>query len=218
MIIDFQKQIEEAQRIRSLVKTLVNLIKEKADIEKITEKGNEIRGLSDQLIFAPKSLISDFDRHLHFVFYYADLEDYEWMESNATDLVNDITQIEETFRKFTTFSYFDDEIISKCADLITSGRFDDAVRNAFIVVEEKMRRKLGRRGIKHSSRDTPKDLIDKLFPREGSELEASYFLFRGAFQLFRGEIAHRFMDLTYPQALALINLAQIMLDVLERRT
>ena len=109
-----------------------------------------------------------------------------------------------------------DETLSKCADLFSSGRFDDAVRNAFIVIEEKMRRKLQQRGIEIPSRATPKDLIDKLFPRDNSSREASYFLFRGSFQLFRGEVAHRFVDLTYPQALALINLAQLMLDVLDR--
>ncbi len=80
-----------------------------------------------------------------------------------------------------------------------------------------MRRKLQQKEIKIPSKPKLRDLIEKLFPRDNSSGEASYFLFRGYFQLFRGEVAHRFVDLTYPQAIALINLVQLMLDVLERK-
>ncbi len=59
------------------------------------------------------------------------------MESNATDLINDKAEIEKSFRKFMALSYFDEELMLRCVDLFSSGRFDDTVRNAFIAVEEK---------------------------------------------------------------------------------
>ena len=41
-------------------------------------------------------------------------------------------------------SGLDEELLKRCGDLIRMGKFDEAVRNAFVLLEERLRKRRGR--------------------------------------------------------------------------
>src|SRR5687767_6322377 len=87
-------------------------------------------------------------------------------------------------------SGMDEELLNRCADFMHSGKYDEAVRNAFILLEERLRIAVNKEGM------TGTDLANFAFsPKTGplgkvlgnneAEREGLREIFSGAFKLFR---------------------------------
>jgi hypothetical protein len=89
---------------------------------------------------------------------------------------------------------FETELVTSCIEPMRAGQFDTAVRNAYILLETKIR---------HTVLAEPDmvgaDLVDKAFHHEtgmlnfgrtSAEKQGLYFLYRGAIQAIRNPITH----------------------------
>lgn len=116
---------------------------------------------------------------------------------------------------------FDEELISRCANHFENDEYQAAVQNAFITVEERLRR-LG---------NLPNDLTgtelinETMNPQSGeltfreinAEKEGIMHLFRGGFLAFRNPTHHRFLEnLDKVQAYNILCFANTLLIMLER--
>jgi uncharacterized protein (TIGR02391 family) len=120
-------------------------------------------------------------------------------------------------------------IVRRCKLALEAGLYDDAVRNAFIAVEEDIRNRVWA-SPKHRKL-TPLSLVSEamgsrppclVFSEVEAEQDGAHALFRGAFAWIRNPSSHRFIGMTDPartlEVLALASLLLHMLDeaVLER--
>lgn len=120
---------------------------------------------------------------------------------------------------------FDAGLVDHSGADFSKGRFVEAVRNAFTYVESRVRQES-----LAPAKTSGKELIDYAFRptgesqgrinpgRDEAEREAVYFLFRGAFDLFRNPAYH---DFTLPgfgrnEAFAAIAMANLLLDITRR--
>ncbi len=111
------------------------------------------------------------------------------------------------------------KMASRVVSLFNAGHFDNAVLDAFKVIEELLRDITGKRDASRA------DLLkESLNPNTGAlqdprawqfEREGMYKFFDGAFLAFRNPLAHRFVDLSKEEALDQIVLANRMLLMIE---
>jgi uncharacterized protein (TIGR02391 family) len=115
---------------------------------------------------------------------------------------------------------FDGELISRCGPLFSIEAFDNAVQQAFTVLEERLRR------ILNKERGTGKQLIDfgfsqngpfaKLLSESPAERDGLQGLLSGAFSLYRNTAAHTIAGYSCAEARAIINLVDLLLKRLDR--
>jgi uncharacterized protein (TIGR02391 family) len=115
----------------------------------------------------------------------------------------------------------DEELSRRCGHLIHLGAFDEAVRSAFVLLEDRLRQSLGEEG------STGIQLINKAFsPKTGafstilgsneSEREGMRELFSGAFKLFRNPSAHGLVGFEANEGMSIIGLVDLLLGILKR--
>lgn len=93
---------------------------------------------------------------------------------------------------------FEEELTRRCLPQYESGYYQAAVRNAFTVLEERIRNK----GNFEQELTGTELVLEALNPEEGElafgetkgEKDGVMFLYRGAFQALRNPVSHRFMD------------------------
>jgi uncharacterized protein (TIGR02391 family) len=117
-------------------------------------------------------------------------------------------------------SGLDDELRRRCAPLIHMGAFDEAVRNAFVLLEERLRQATGNDGL------TGVQLANNAFAAEGrltkhlgqtpAEREGLRELYSGAFKLFRNPAAHNVVGYSDAQGKSIIGLVNLLLEILAR--
>jgi uncharacterized protein (TIGR02391 family) len=115
---------------------------------------------------------------------------------------------------------YDGELIARCGPLFSIEAFDNAVQQAFVVLEERLRKALSK------ERATGRQLIDYGFSSEGpftksleedpAEREALKALFTGAFSLYRNPAAHTIVGYDRAEARAIISLVDLLLKRLDR--
>jgi hypothetical protein len=121
----------------------------------------------------------------------------------------------------------DSELAQRCGQLINMGAPDDAVRNAFVILENRLRTALG--PDMPTNRDRPPtgaDLANSSFKADGpltkrlqvvgGEAEGWRELFSGAFKALRNPIAHGPIGLKTKDAKAIIAFVSHLLGVLDR--
>ncbi|HEY0606306.1 MAG TPA: TIGR02391 family protein [Herpetosiphonaceae bacterium] len=120
-----------------------------------------------------------------------------------------------------TTAGLDGELAVRCSHLLHIGAFDEAVRNAFVLLEERMRQAVGKEGM------TGTDLANYAFsPTNGplaiqlaqrtSEREGLRELYSGAFKLFRNPTAHGVVGYDAIEGKSIISLVNLLLKILDK--
>jgi len=115
----------------------------------------------------------------------------------------------------------DEELVRQCGHLIRMGAFDEAVRSAFVLLEERLRKAVGKEGMTgvplanyaFNPTDGP---LAKYLARDQAEREGLRELYSGAFRLFRNPTAHGAVGYTPAEGKAIIGLVDLMLKMLDR--
>ncbi|RME58914.1 TIGR02391 family protein [Candidatus Parcubacteria bacterium] len=117
-------------------------------------------------------------------------------------------------------SNLDDELYRRCAHLLQVGAYDEAVRSAFVLLEERLRQSINGDGMTgtqlvnraFNSKDGP---LSKLLGRNQSEREGLRELYSGAFKLFRNPTAHSAVGYQASDGKEIIGLVNLMLRMLK---
>lgn len=114
----------------------------------------------------------------------------------------------------------DGELILRCGPLIHIDAFDEAVRQAFVLLEERLRKMLNK------DRATGGQLIQFAFSPDGpltkllmdnpTERDGLHDLLTGAFKLYRNPAAHTIVGYERAEARAIISLVDLLLKRLDR--
>lgn len=115
----------------------------------------------------------------------------------------------------------DEELVRQCGNLIRMGAFDEAVRSAFVLLEGRLRKAVGKEGMTGVSlanyafnpTDGP---LAKYLAHDQAEREGLRELYSGAFRLFRNPTAHSAVGYTPAEGKAIIGLVDLLLKMLER--
>lgn len=114
-------------------------------------------------------------------------------------------------------------VVRRCREPFEAGRYDDAIRNAFIAVEEEIRaRTTG------DPTDLGVDLVAKAMKPESPQLvfseikaeqEAAHLLYRGAIGYIKNPLSHRFLDTSDPvRTFEVLAFASLLLRMLDEAT
>lgn len=115
----------------------------------------------------------------------------------------------------------DEELARRCSHLIHLGAFDEAVRSAFVLLEDRLRQTLGEEGM------SGVQLVNKAFSPKGgalssvlgsneAEREGMREIFSGAFKLFRNPSAHGVVGFEANEGKSIIGLVDLLLGILKR--
>lgn len=115
----------------------------------------------------------------------------------------------------------DEELMRRCGPLIHMNKFDEAVRSAFVLLEERLREAVNEEGMTgtqlanhaFNAKDGP---LAKHLGSTQSEREGLRELYSGAFKLFRNPTAHGVVGYSAGEGKAIIGLVDLMLKMLKR--
>jgi hypothetical protein len=135
---------------------------------------------------------------------------------------NDLTLVRESIEKS---AGWDPELLGKIKPLVHAGAFDDALRSAFVVLEERLRKSVN----KEDAHMTAMPLVDyafgggkghlaKHFGDSQSEREGLHSLFAGAFKLYRNPRAHRLHSIDTVEAKFILGFVNLLLLTLHKVT
>lgn len=115
----------------------------------------------------------------------------------------------------------DEELMRRCSPLIRMDKFDEAVRSAFVLLEERLRKAVGEEGmtgtqLANYAFNPTKGPLAKHLGRTISEREGLRELYSGAFKLFRNPTAHGVVGYSAAEGKAIIGLVDLMLKMLKR--
>jgi len=114
----------------------------------------------------------------------------------------------------------DDELKLRCGPLIYIGHFDEAVRNAFVLLEERLRNAIGKDGLTGvqlaNNAFAPDGPLAKHLGRTPAEREGLRELYSGAFKLFRNPAAHGIVEYSSSEGKSIIGLVNLLLTILSR--
>lgn len=129
-------------------------------------------------------------------------------------------EIREIWQSVEASSGLDDELLRRCGHLLRIGAFDEAVRNAFVLLEERLRVAVNQEGITGTSlanfafkADGP---LAKQLSHNPSEREGLRELYSGAFKLFRNPTAHGVVGYDSVEGKSIIGLVNLLLKILAR--
>lgn len=114
-----------------------------------------------------------------------------------------------------------EELVRRCGPLIHLGRFDEAVRSAFVLLEERLRKAVGEGGmtgtqLANYAFNPEKGPLAKHLAHTPAEREGLRELYSGAFKLFRNPTAHGVVGYSPAEGRAIIGLVDLMLKMLQR--
>lgn len=113
------------------------------------------------------------------------------------------------------------EILHRCGHLIRVGAFDEAVRSAFVLLEERLRKALGVESmtgaqlVNHAF-NPAKGVLAKQLGHTQPEREGLRELYSGAFRLFRNPTAHGVVGYSPGEGKAIVGLVDLMLKIVKR--
>lgn len=130
-------------------------------------------------------------------------------------------ETEQLRNSLETMSGIDPELAERCADLIRIEAYDEAVRSACALLEERLRKAAPKQGLSGTrladyafcAPDSP--LIANLSPNV-AEREGLHQLFSGAFKLFRNPIAHGNVSYDDVESKAIIGFVNLLLLLLKK--
>ena len=115
----------------------------------------------------------------------------------------------------------DPELMQRCGHLVRLEAFDEAVRSAFVLLEERLRKAVAGESMtgvqlaNHAFSPT-KGPLAKHLGRTQSEREGLRELYSGAFKLFRNPTAHGVVGYSTAEGKAIIGLVDLMLRIVKR--
>lgn len=130
-------------------------------------------------------------------------------------------QMEQVRRAIESQAGLDQELMRRCGPLIHMGKFDEAVRSAFVLLEERLRKAVekdditGVRLANHAF-NRERGPLSKHLGRTASEREGLRELYSGSFKLFRNPTAHGVVGYSAPEGKDIIGLVDLMLKLLNR--
>jgi uncharacterized protein (TIGR02391 family) len=115
----------------------------------------------------------------------------------------------------------DEELLQRCGHLIHLGAFDEAIRSAFVLLEERLRDSLNKEGITGTrlaldAFDPDNGPLAKQLAGTRSERIGLQELYAGSFRLFRNPTAHSVVDYSAAEGKAIIGLVDLLLRLLRR--
>lgn len=115
----------------------------------------------------------------------------------------------------------DEELLRRCGHLIHLGAFDEAVRSAFVLLEERLRRAVGQEGmtgtqLANFAFNTTKGPLSERLSHSPGEKEGLRELYAGAFKLFRNPTAHGVVEYSAAEGKAIIGLVDLLLGLIKR--
>lgn len=115
----------------------------------------------------------------------------------------------------------DEELMRRCGSLIHMDKFDEAVRNAFVLLEERLRQAVNQEGmtgtqLANYAFNSTNGPLAKHLGHNQAEREGLRELYSGAFKLFRNPTAHGVADYSAAEGKAIIGLVDLLLKMLER--
>jgi uncharacterized protein (TIGR02391 family) len=130
-------------------------------------------------------------------------------------------EIRQIRRSIEAQAGLDETLIQRCGPLIHMGRFDEAVRSAFVLLEERLRKAVNEEGmtgtqLANFAFSPTKGPLAKHLGSDQMEREGLRELFSGAFKLFRNPTAHGVVGYTAAEGKAIIGLVDLMLKMLKR--
>lgn len=115
---------------------------------------------------------------------------------------------------------FDMELIKACSHLIHIQAFDEAVRNAFVLLEDRMRKVLNKQGMTGCNMAqyafSTNGPFTKMLSHNQHEYEGTRDLFFGAFRLYRNPSAHTIVGYEAGEARSIISLINLLLRRLDQ--
>jgi uncharacterized protein (TIGR02391 family) len=131
------------------------------------------------------------------------------------------SEMERVRQCLETQAGLDEELVQRCGHLIHLGAFDEAIRSAFVLLEERLRDALNKEGITGT-----RLALDAFDPENGplalqlassrSERIGLQELYAGAFRLFRNPTAHSVVGYSAAEGKAIIGLVDLLLTLLKR--
>ena len=118
-------------------------------------------------------------------------------------------------------SGLDAELLNRCSDFLHTGKYDEAVRNAFILLEERLRSAVNKDGMtgtqlaNHAFNSTTGPLA-KVLGNNEAEREGLRELYSGAFKLFRNPTAHGVVGYDLVEGKSIIGLVNLLLKMISK--
>ncbi len=130
-------------------------------------------------------------------------------------------EMEQVRKELEAQAGFDEELMRRCRHLIHLGAFDEAVRSAFILLEERLRKSVGKERmtgtqLANFAFSPANGLLAQQLGRSPSEKEGLRELYSGAFKLFRNPTAHGVVEYSAAEGKAIIGLVDLLLRLLKR--
>ena len=128
----------------------------------------------------------------------------------------------QDLRRFTeSQSRMGEESLRRTGHLLHLGAFDEAVRSAFVLLEERLREATGKEGMTGTrladyAFNASSGPLSKHLGRRQSEREGLRELYSGAFKLFRNPTAHGAVRYDAAEGKALVSLVNLLLSILKR--
>jgi len=160
------------------------------------------------------------ERHLHFMGYYLDKNNKNGAEGDVRDIV--FHDLPSVLRKLIsnqgTDSHFDQKLRDGVFPLIQGEHYDSAIRKAFVILTERLRRAFGVEEEKDGD-----DLINLVFGRGGtlavslSNGEKTNYrnLISGFYGVYRNKFAHNDIEPTLPEVKAILEMVNNIIIELE---
>lgn len=115
----------------------------------------------------------------------------------------------------------DEELLQRCTNLLHLGAYDEAVRSAFVLLEERLREMLGEEGttgsnLANAAFNTKDGPLAKHLGKNLSEREGLRELYSGAFKVFRNPTAHSAVGYSSSDGKEIVILVNLLLRILKR--
>ena len=131
------------------------------------------------------------------------------------------TETQELRQFMESQSGMDEELLRRTRHLLHLGAFDEAVRSAFVFLEERLRAATGKEGMTGTNLadfafNAANGPLSKHLGRSLSERQGLRELYSGAFKLFRNPTAHGAVRYSSVEGKAVVSLVNLLLSILSR--
>ncbi|MDY6971075.1 MAG: TIGR02391 family protein [Thermodesulfobacteriota bacterium] len=160
-------------------------------------------------------------RHLHFLDYYLKKNDKQGCTADIRDIVfYDLpTALKNIISSATTESHFDQKLRDAVLPLIQGGHYDSAIRKAFIVLTDRLRRAFG-----VTDKIDGDDLVNLVFGKGGkipvalddSKKQCYRNLISGFYGVYRNKYAHHDIEPSLSEAKAILEMANNIIFEIEQ--
>lgn len=183
------------------------------ELESQVEKFLNVSGLD-------RNDCGNLDRHLHFLQYYLDLNEKTGCESDIRDIVfSDLpSALKKLIKDNPPESHFDQKLKDTVLPLVQGGHYDSAIRKAFVVLTDRLRRAFG-----VDDKLDGEALVNAVFGQGGkirvvldeTEKQCYRNLISGFYGVYRNKYAHNDVEPSLSEAKAILEMVNNVLVEIE---